>query len=439
MDLSGAIDNYSGVSSYFGGFVTESLQNCFSASTSRVGVWYSVTVAADSVVQASISDSSSSSAIYVMKGSCGALSCVTWDSSELLFGAEVDETYYIFVSGAISLFDQTFELSIDSSVVDASNGECQSAMDLSGAIDNYSGVSSYFGGFVTESLQNCFSASTSRVGVWYSVTVAADSVVQASISDSSSSSAIYVMKGSCGALSCVTWDSSELLFGAEVDETYYIFVSGAISLFDQTFELSIDSSELGTDASNGECQSAMDLSGAIDNYSGVSTYLGGFVTESVRNCFSASTSRIGVWYTFTVATDSEVQAIISDAGVSSAIYIMKGSCDALSCVTWDSREHIFGAEADETYYIFVSGAISLFEQTFELLINPSDTCKSLFEPCESNFDCCSGRCFVGKCRGRTPKASKQKLSAGLGGAGNFVKGGRRLLRKNIMGGRVKGA
>ena len=118
---------------------------------------------------------------------------------------------------------------------------------------------------------------------------------------------------------------------------------------------------------------------------------------------------------------------------------MKGSCDALSCVTWDYGERLFGAEADETYYIFVSGAISLIDQTFEFTINPSDTCKSLFEPCQSNFDCCSGRCFVGKCRGRTPKASKQKLSADLGGAGNFVKGGRRLLRKNILGGRVKGA
>ena len=71
----------------------------------------------------------------------------------------------------------------------------------------------------------------------------------------------------------------------------------------------------------------------------------------------------------------------------------------------------------------------------------NEGCKAVFDACTESLECCSGRCLLGQCRNRrAPKQIKQKLSTGLGGAGNVSKGGnlRKRYRKLIKS-RIKGA
>jgi hypothetical protein len=70
----------------------------------------------------------------------------------------------------------------------------------------------------------------------------------------------------------------------------------------------------------------------------------------------------------------------------------------------------------------------------------SPDCKPIFETCSTSLECCSGRCLLGQCRNkRAQKQLKQKLSAGLGGAGNVSKGNLRKRHRKLIKARVKGA
>lgn len=328
------------------------------------GVWYKFE-GDGQVVIASLCNSGFDTQIGIFSGTCGDLECVAANddancglASEVSFFSEEGITYYIYVTG-FDLFevgDYVLTITCLSSDPPA-NDLCVNALPIvcgevaSGITINAStqGAPEFCGAYTINTAG----------GVWYTFAGNGE-LVRASLCNSSFDTQIAIFSGNCNNLECVAANddfcdsASEVLFGAEEGEIYYIYVTG---YFNSTgvFELFLEC--LGEPLPNDLCFGAIPVScGETVNGSTLSATN----TGAPEYCDSYYLNEGGgVWYLYE-GGGQDVVVSLCGSDFDTQIGIFSSSCDDLVCVAANDdfcdvqSEVAFFAEENETYWIYVT-------------------------------------------------------------------------------------
>lgn len=231
--------------------------------------------------------------------------------------------------------------------------------------------------FWDETIDQCGDQMSIGYAVWYSYETDASQLVEASTcGESDFDTQITVMSGTCGALTCVSFndqacgDQSRVSFYAEAGTTYYIMIHGYREA-SGTFGLTMKQS-----TNHDDCAKAV---GSIQPRS----VMAGTTSGAKRHmapveCGGIDTSSPGVWYTIKNWTGffrAEVLRGYTDFHGQVAIYRSMddadAGCSALICDQGSATGNVtWLAEANEEYFVFVNGKDGT-SGDFDLFVGPN--------------------------------------------------------------------
>jgi hypothetical protein len=344
-------------------FMDEELNSCGDLLSIGHSVWYSFTTPFSRLVEASTcNDADFDTKITVMSGSCGELSCVTFNDeycghqSKVRWYAQRGTTYYIMVHGHRDA-SGTFGLTMKESHPHDDCYEATSATPGSVVVGTTSGSHS-------SPPPTCGNVDTSVPGVWYTIEETSGyqraELLQARDSFKGQVAVYRSMDEAdvgCGALICDTGSASgQVTWLAESKHKYYVFVAGQNATMDGEFELFV-----GHDYAH-SCEMSSKIDPGTIGFL-ASTQLA--TPQNVESCgYTGYHTAPGVW--FEVVGTGGVLAIStcgSANDLETEISVFSGGCGGLQCVggtgqdlpcgpngeiSWDSVEGLI-------YHIYISG------------------------------------------------------------------------------------
>jgi len=303
--------------------------------------------------------------ITVLSGSCGDLSCVSFndqacgDHSLVTWYAEADVTYYLMISGYREA-SGTFGLTMRE---DVNNDDCFDAEVLQpGSV--VAGTTA--GAEATETPPLCGDVDLTAPGVWYEVgNITGFYRAEVLLGYTNFSGQVSVYRSideddlGCSALICDKASSTgNVTWLAEAKETYYLYVNGVNGTsgdFDLFFDFNVPSS----------CREATRLDASTLGYMASTV---GSNPQNVESCgYTGYHTAPGLWFAVEGTGEMlEVSTCGSLNDLDTQISVFSNGCDSLQCIGGTGQDYPCGdngsvswkSEMGEIYHIFVSGRSS---------------------------------------------------------------------------------
>jgi hypothetical protein len=245
------------------------------------------------------------------------------------------KTIYILLA---LLFTSIFPLTGSEFVL--ASGTCQPMDTIScGGVDSASTV-----GLVNNiTTYNCSSWDESGPEYVYSFVPQGNGQVTVSLSNLIADLDVFVLEGTCGQNSCITFGDSSATFGAVAGTQYYIVVDGFAGA-SGSFTLEMTCSGWCEAMENIICgQIAIgDTQGWANN---ITTY----------NCTNWDESGPEYVYSFVPQGNGQVTATLSNITTDLDVFVLEGTCGQDSCIAYGNSSATFNAASGTQYYIVVDG------------------------------------------------------------------------------------
>jgi len=331
-------------------------------------VWYSF-VATGAQHRVSISNATSTSAIAIYTGACGALTQITGacgTSSLDLTGLTVGTTYRVRVYTTSSTVgtSATFTLCVGTPPPVPANDLCANAIAL-GCGQTLTGYT------VSSTLDNAGTCVTSNTapGVWYAF-IGNGGTATISLCGSTLDTKLSVFTGSCGSFNCVTGNDdacglqSIVTFATTPCVTYYVLVHGFSSNVGN-FTIAATCTAPPAPPANDVCSGATSVTcGSL--ITGNTTTATTDAAMGACGIGSGGTPGLGLWYKL-VGNGAQVTLSLCGSSFNTKVHVYSGACGTLSCVASNDDAAgcssnrsiaIFNANVGVDYYILVSGVSS---------------------------------------------------------------------------------
>ena len=348
---------------------------CGDNAANGTGAWYSYTGTGD-IVDVIVEGVTMDATVSVYTGSCTNLTCVDGDNgnfsddSVVRFSSEAGTEYLIFVS----FFNGTggqYNLELF-----CQPNPCNEAVTIECGDSLVGSTGPGFGSDAGPS-DSCAGIAPGTWSTFFVMTGTDELVTLTTCGGTTFDTKLHVYQGSCTDLVCVTSNDdmgsancsesglrSEVNFFAEAGETYYIQVNGfGSSRGDFTLTASCQEP-----VGNDTCDQAIALScdSSIDGSTTFATNRG----KPENDCSEISEDfNEGVWYTVT-GTGGNITLSTCDANFDTKLLLYTGSCDdGFDCIAGndngcgDGSTLTFASDADQVYYIYVTGSVGTFTGT----------------------------------------------------------------------------
>jgi hypothetical protein len=310
-----------------------------SATGTNDDVWYSF-VASGPTHIVTLTNTTSTTAVAVYRGACGALTQVGCASTTTtVTGLTAGQTYFVRVyttSSGLALGSE-FDICVTSPVA---NDECAGAFSLTASSTTTCTPTAGTTDNASPSANTAPTCSATGINddVWYSF-VATSTTQNVYIDNESSETAAAVYSGACGSLTQVACASAGVTIatGLTVGNTYYVrvYTTSSSATTSSTFDICVTAAP-----SNDECTAPIALPAPSATSTCGSPLAGNTIGATQSGTAAPSCSGTGtnddVWYTF-VASAPRQTVLISDASTTTAAALYSGTCSGtltmISCGT----------------------------------------------------------------------------------------------------------
>ncbi len=339
-------------------------------------VWFSFSATANEH-RITLSNTSSSTGIEVMSGSCGTLTSLDCQitTSLDLSNLTTSTTYYIRIFTLTSNSPTDFTLCIGT-LPPPSNDDCSGALSL---VVNGNGVcANTMAGTTSNATNSAEGCVTNNVrDVWFSF-VATDTRHQIEILNIVGTINYELLEGDCNNLTVKDCPVLTTFFYNDfvIGNTYYIKVYSTGSNNPASFDVCVSTPPA---PANNECATATVATVNADpNCTIVNSGTTLFAGQSSTSCFGSSV--FDVWYIFN-ALDADVEIILSNTSAFFGLEVYDGSCNNLTSIGCDetfAQLTIMGLTVGNDYYIRV----------FSMDVGGTfDLCIREITPAPANDDC----------------------------------------------------
>ena len=220
------------------------------------------------------------------------------------------------------------------------SGTCQSMKTIGcGGVDSASTQ-----GLVNNiTTYNCTNWDESGPEYVYSFVPHGNGQVTATLSNMMTDLDVFVLEGTCGQNSCITYGDSSATFNAKSGTQYYIVVDGYAGA-SGNFTLSVVCGWICEPVDTIGCGD-VDSSSTVGKSNKITTY----------NCTSWDESGPEYVYSFVPQGNGQVTATISNIIADLDVFVLQGACGQNNCIAYGDSSAIFNAMSGIQYYIVVDG------------------------------------------------------------------------------------